>query len=86
MHPGKDLNLYPSFRRVPWSARTRQHEKRLVGGGTKNTDVQKSFILRRSIHRNIGRKVADNIRDVLPNPPLGRPFVLSPECLRIGSV
>ena len=64
MHPGKDLNLYPSFRRVPWSARTREHEKRLVGGGTKNTDVIKSFILRRVIHRNIGRKVADNIRDV----------------------
>ena len=44
MEPGRDLNLHPSFMRVPCLPPSREREKRLGGGGrAKNADVPPFF-------------------------------------------
>ena len=45
MDPGRDLNLPPGFRLVPWPPRSREQDKGLAGGGEKNADVPKTSIL-----------------------------------------
>ena len=45
MDLGRDLNLRPGFRRVPWPPRSRAHETRLAGGGAKKADVRETFML-----------------------------------------